>query len=422
MPDLKELGREARAAANLLAYATTAAKNKALTVLAELLENRREEILSANEIDLEAGRKAGLTEAMLERLDLRKYLAGIANDIRHVSSLPDPVGEVFDSTILPNGLRLEKRRTPIGVIGVIYESRPNVTLEVAALTLKTGNAVILRGGSETLRTNIALLHIIKEALQAANLPINSVQLIEHTDRALVTKLLHLYEWVDLIIPRGGAGLHRLCREQSKIPVITGGVGICHLYIDETADLERSLEVIRNAKVQRPAACNALDTILVHRSVASAFIPKAAVTLAAEGVLLKVDSASWDILQNSQLSANVRADKAREQDWETEWISLVLGIKVVDDIDEAIAHIRLYSQGHSDGILTADSDNACKFINEVDSAAVYVNASTRFTDGGQFGLGAEVAISTQKVHARGPMGLRELTSYKWVAQGDYHVRK
>jgi glutamate-5-semialdehyde dehydrogenase len=321
---------------------------------------------------------------------------------------------------MPNGLKIHRQRVPIGVIGVIYEARPNVTIDVAGLALKTGNAAILRGGSETVNSNLALTELIEQALAEAGLPRDAVQYIGDPDRARVTELLALDSDVDMIIPRGGAGLHKFCRENSRIPVITGGIGICHLFVDESADLDAALAIIHNAKTQRPTVCNALDTALVHRAVAAAFLPRLVAHLSAAGVTFRADASAQPFLaQGGALPPAVVP--AGPQDFDTEWLALILGLKVVDSLDEAIAHITAHSTAHSDGILTRDQAHAAQFVAEVDSAAVYVNASTRFTDGSQFGLGAEVAISTQRLHARGPMGLRELTIYKWVVIGAGHVR-
>lgn len=417
MTNLIQMGKLAKQAASKLALASSEQKNQALRYLADELNRSKNAILEANQHDVKEARDSGMDSAMLDRLNLEGRIEGIAADLQNVIALPDPVQEVFDDVLLDNGLKLSKIRTPIGVLGVIYEARPNVTIDIAALSIKTGNSVILRGGSETLRSNRALVNIIQEALKKAGLPSHGVQLIDHADRKLVLELLHLNDYVDMIIPRGGAGLHQFCRDNSSIPVITGGIGICHLFVDETADLDRSLEVIYNAKTQRPTVCNALDTLLVHQEIASHFIPRVVERLSRAGVSFRVDEKAF---------ASVKKDPVVQQagpsDWDTEWLSLVLGIKVVNNLDEAIGHIRAHSTGHSDGILTENLHNANRFIREVDSAAVYVNASTRFTDGAQFGLGAEVAISTQKLHARGPMGLRELTTYKWVIQGDYQTRK
>jgi glutamate-5-semialdehyde dehydrogenase len=357
---------------------------------------------------------------MIDRLTLNpERIQGMAAELGTVIGLPDPLGEVFEEQTLDNGLRLRKQRVPLGVLAVIYESRPNVTIDVAALALKSGNAVILRGGSETIRTNRVLVTGIHTSLQNAGIDGDTVQFIDDPDRELVNRLLKMHDYVDMLIPRGGAGLHKFCRDHSSIPVITGGIGICHLFVDQSADLARSLPLIRNAKIQRPTVCNALDTLLVHRTVAGEFVPQVIETLKKDGVTFRIDEA---LIRELGLEADETVQAAGQQDFDTEWLSLVLGIKAVAGLEEAIAHIAAHSTGHSDGILTEDDDNAMRFTAEVDSAAVYVNASTRFTDGSQFGLGAEVAISTQRLHARGPMALRELTTYKWVAQGDYLVRK
>jgi glutamate-5-semialdehyde dehydrogenase len=416
--DMGALGKRAKAAAVALRGFGTACKDAALEAIAKALESARADILEANRADMAAGDAAGLTPALLDRLNLAKRLDGVIAGVRNVAALPDPIGEVFDARTLPNGLKIHKRRTALGVLGVIYESRPNVTVDVAALALKVGSAVILRGGSETLRSNIAIVDAIKAGLAAADFPSDAVQLIRDTDRRYVGELLRLDQYVDMIIPRGGAGLHRFCRENSTIPVITGGIGVCHLYIDQTADQGAAIEVIHNAKVQRPSVCNALDTLLVQESIAEAFVPRLIKRLAVDGVSFRVDAGAAAALGGTN-GENVQP--AADGDWDTEWLDYVLGIRVVDDLDAAIAHIHAHSTGHSDGILTEDAESAAQFLNAVDSAAVYVNASTRFTDGGQFGLGAEIAISTQKLHARGPMGLEELTTYKWIVEGDYHVR-
>jgi glutamate-5-semialdehyde dehydrogenase len=419
--NLKQMGQQAKQAAFSMAKASSLQKNKALTALADLLNQNEANILEANERDQQAARLGGLSEALIDRLSLKNRLSGMIQDLRQIVLLPDPVGEEFEKSTLPNGLQVCKRRTPIGVLGIIYESRPNVTIDVAALTIKTGNCAILRGGSESLQTNQALLHTIEQALQSASLPPHAIQMIPTSDREQVKHLLHLHESVDLIIPRGGAQLHQYCRENSTIPVITGGIGICHLFVDATADQKRALEVIFNAKTQRPTVCNALDTILVHTDIAEAFIPLVIARLQQANVTFRVDPKTLEILKT--LSDPLKGiTPAQEEDWDTEWLSLVLGIRIVQNLDEAIQHICLHSTGHSDGILTQDQENGKRFLQEVDSAAVYLNASTRFTDGGQLGLGAEAAISTQKLHARGPMGLKELTTYKWIIQGNYHIRK
>jgi glutamate-5-semialdehyde dehydrogenase len=414
---LPEMGRLARTAAKQIARETADRKNGALTAISDGLTENSKAILSANAQDLAEAKAGGLSAAMLDRLMLNpERLTAIAADQRHVATLPDPVGEIFETATLPNGLAIHKRRVPLGVLGVIYEARPNVTVDASGLAVKTGNAVILRGGSETLNSNRALVAVIRQALAETGFPPAAVQFIDDADRARVTELLALDEYVNMIIPRGGAGLHQCCREHSRIPVITGGIGICHLFVDDSADLDAALNVIHNAKVQRPTVCNALDTALVHRAVAAEFLPRLVNHLGAAGVTFRVDASALPYLQSDP-----RVIPAGEKDFDTEWLALVLGIKVVDSLDEAIEHIATHSSAHSDGILTRTDRHAERFIAEVDSAAVYVNASTRFTDGAQLGLGAEVAISTQRLHARGPMGLRELTTYKWVIVGQGHVR-
>ncbi|MGC9522355.1 MAG: glutamate-5-semialdehyde dehydrogenase [Anaerolineae bacterium] len=417
--DLGEMGRRAQAASRQLAPLTAAEKDTALLTIADEIEAQMASVLADNALDIEDGRAKGVSEAVLDRLLLTETrMKALASATRKVASLPDPVGEIIEGRVLPNGLRVSRRRTPIGVLGVIYEARPNVTVDIATLSLKTGNAVILRGGSETLRSNVALTCVIREALGKTALPLDAVQMISTADRALVTELLHLDEYVDMIIPRGGAGLHRLCRETSTIPVITGGLGICHLYVEPSADLDGALNVIENAKVQRPSVCNALDTLLVSREIAEDFLPLVAQRLGKHGVELRAGGEAWDILKGGEDAIVLEAGVG---DFDQEWLALTLGVKVVEDLDEAIAHIQAHSTFHSDGILSNDWENVTRFVNEIDSAAVFVNASTRFNDGGQLGLGAEVAISTQKLHARGPMGLEALTTYKWIIQGNMHIR-
>ncbi|MCB8918541.1 MAG: glutamate-5-semialdehyde dehydrogenase [Ardenticatenaceae bacterium] len=420
MTNLQTMGRAAKAAARQLAILTTAQKNAALLAIAGELAAQAALVLAENAQDVAAGRAQGLSDALLDRLLLtEERLAGLVADVRRVAELPDPVGEEMDGRVLPNGLRLCKRRIPIGVLGVIYEARPNVTIDIATLCLKTGNAVILRGGRETLRSNLALVRVIQAALAQMGLPPAAVQYIDDPDRALVAELLRLDAYVDMIVPRGGNALHRLCREQSSIPVITGGIGICHVYVDESADLARAVAIVENAKVQRPSVCNALDTLLVHPAVAASFLPRVAAQLAQHGVELRATGRALAILQQSEHGAKVVP--AGVDDFDQEWLALILGVRVVDGLDEAIAHIQAHSTEHSDSILTNNWAYASRFVNEINSAAVFVNASTRFNDGGQFGLGAEVAVSTQKLHARGPMGLAELTTYKWVCLGEGQVR-
>jgi len=418
--NLEEMGKAARVASRTLATLTTAEKNQALLAIADELEAQAQTIIAQNALDLADGRAAGLSTSLLDRMLLNEArIYNLAADTRKVVDLPDPVGAEIEGRMLPNGLRLSRRRIPIGVLGVVYEARPNVTIDIATLCLKTGNAVIMRGGKEILRSNVALIAVISAALERVGLPAQAIQYIDNTDRALVTQLLRLDKYVDIIIPRGGAALHKLCKEQSTIPVITGGMGVCHLYVDESADFARSLDVIENAKVQRPSVCNALDTVLVNQAIAEPFIPLLAQRMVERKVALRASDTALNILQRDGHGANVAP--AAPEDWYQEWMALILGIKVVDDLTAAIDHIQEHSFDHSDGILTNNWQNAMRFVNEINSSAVFVNASTRFNDGGQFGLGAEVAVSTQKLHARGPMGLEELTTYKWVCLGDWHVR-
>ncbi|KOO07703.1 glutamate-5-semialdehyde dehydrogenase [Vibrio hepatarius] len=414
--ELISMGKAAKDAAFQLATASTAQKNQALAIIADELEANSATILAANAKDIELGREAGLTEALLDRLLLNEErLTGIANDVRNVISLNDPVGSEIDSKVLENGMSLARRRVPLGVVGVIYEARPNVTIDIAALCLKTGNASILRGGKETFFSNMELVKVIQSALAKADLPAASVQYIEKPDRELVSQLLKLDDYVDMIIPRGGAGLHKMCKENSTIPVIIGGFGISHIFVDESANLAKSLDVVENAKVQRPSACNSLDTLLVHEGVAAEFLPMLAERMN-DKVTFVAEPKAKALMSNA-----TQIRDAAEGDFDTEWLSYTLGVKVVADVKEAVDHMRIHNASHSDAIMTNSLENAELFINSVGSAAVYVNASTRFTDGAQFGLGAEVAVSTQKLHARGPMGLEELTSYKWVGKANYLPR-
>lgn len=419
MTDLVAMGKAARAASRQLAVLTTKQKDAALLAVADELERQANVVLAENAKDVEEGRANGLSEALLDRLLLtEERVAELAADARRIVDLPDPVGAEIESRLLPNGMRLSRRRIPIGVLGVIYEARPNVTIDIATLSLKTGNAAILRGGSETLRSNLALGNVIRAALERTGLPQDAVQVVGDTDRALVRQLLRLDQYVDMIIPRGGNRLHRLCREEGSIPVITGGIGICHIFVDKSADLQRAVDIIENAKVQRPSVCNALDTLLVHRSVAEKLLPQVAQRLAESDVELRATPEAMPLLQQD----GARVLEAGEDDFDQEWLSLILGVKLVNGVEEAIEHVQTHSTEHSESILTNDWANANRFVDAINSSAVFVNASTRFNDGGQFGLGAEVAVSTQKLHARGPMGLEELTTYKWIGVGDWHVRE
>ena len=419
MDDLTAMGMKARSAARLLSSLDSERKNAFLIHLAQALIERQYEIITANQLDIEAGRKAGLSDALIDRLLLNeRRIAGIANDLTNLAAMPDPIGQIIDERLLGSGIQARRQRVPIGVMAVIYEARPNVTVDISALGLKAGNAVILRGGKETLQTNNALVQLIHDSMAANNLPADSVQFINDPDRTLVNQLVKMDEFIDLLVPRGGNNLQRFCKTEATMPVMLGGIGICHLFVDESADPERSVNVIQNAKVQRPSVCNALDTLLVHQAVAADFLPKVVARLQLDNVSFRLDPAAQAILgvdpENGLLPAG-------PDDFDTEWLSLVLGIKVVANLDEAIEHIWQHSTHHSDGILTRNQTNSERFVAQVDSAAVYVNASTRFTDGAQLGLGGEVAVSTQRLHARGPVGLEGLTTYKWVMLGDYTVR-
>lgn len=416
--NLDTMGQHAKYAASFLMKLDNRQKNQVLIQIADALKINAERVVKANQQDLENARAQGMSNAMLDRLALdEKRLIAITNDIHHVTQLTDPVGCELESRVLDNGMRLSRRRVPLGVVGVIYEARPNVTIDIAVLCLKTGNAAILRGGKETLNTNLVIVDVIQQALVQAKLPKEGIQYINDPARERVAEFLHMDKYVDMIIPRGGEGLHRMCRENSTIPVIIGGFGISHIYVDESANQHKSLDVIENAKTSRPSTCNSLDTLLVNANIAPEFLPKLAERMNQAGVQLVAESKAFEYLQ---MALDIR--EADEQiDFDTEWLSLVLSVKVVANIDEALDHLREHNANHSDAILTESFTQAQRFMNEVDSAAVYVNASTRFTDGGQFGLGAEVAVSTQKLHARGPMGLDALTSYKWIGVGDYLTR-
>lgn len=415
---LEQMGKAAREASWHLAQLSTEQKNQALLVIADLLEQQEAIILAANEKDMVAARESNINAAMLDRLLLTsERLKAIADDVRQVCHLEDPVGQVIDGRLLDSGLRLERRRVPLGVVGVIYEARPNVTIDVASLCLKTGNAAILRGGKETHHTNQAVVAVIQQALETCAIPAAAIQAIDKPDRELVAKMLKMDEYIDMLIPRGGAGLHKLCREQSTIPVITG-IGVCHTFVDESADLDQALNVIINAKVQRPSACNSLETLLVHEAIAESFLPQLSDAMAAQKVTLHASQRAITALKKGRATVV----DVTEADYCDEWLSLDLNVEVVNDLTAAIAHIRQYGTAHSDAILTQSISHADRFVRQVDSAAVYVNASTRFTDGGQFGLGAEVAVSTQKLHARGPMGLDALTTYKWIGYGDNTLRR
>ena len=419
-PTLLAQAQVAKAASRRLAGLSTLVKNRALEAIADSLLARRDEVLAANAQDVERARDAGLADAPLNRLRLTpEKIAGIAADVRNVALLADPVGEVIDGRRLPNGLQVSRRRVPLGVLAAVFESRPNVTIDIASLCLKSGNACLLRGGSEAIRSNTVLARIAREAETDAGVPEGALQLVEKTDRALVGQLLTLREYIDIVVPRGGAELIRFVVENARMPVLTGGVGVCHTYVDAAADLDKALNIAVNAKTRNWSICNALDTLLVHAGVAAGFLPRIGRAWAEKGVELRCDERSLAFLGSS--GDGVRAMPAAADDFGREFLAPVAAVRVVDSLDEALEHIARYGTGHSDAIVTEDFSAARRFTDEVDTAVVYVNASTQFTDGAQFGLGAEIIDSTQKTIARGPVGLREITTYKWIVQGDGQVR-
>lgn len=410
---ITEMGARAKEAARVLATAG-ALKEAALLHAAHALWSRREEILAANAQDLEAGKAAGLSQALLDRLALTEgRIQDMKTAVEEVAKAADPVGRILSGETRPNGLRIEKVAVPLGVIGIIYEARPNVTSDAAALCLKAGNVVILRGGKEAIHSNKAVAGVLRDALEEAGLPADCVQLVEDTSRQSAQELMGLTQYLDVLIPRGGAGLIRSVKENARVPVIETGVGNCHVYVDASADLDMAAEIIYNAKCSRPSVCNAIETILVHQDVAKAALPKIKARLDEKQVELRGCDRARAILPG--------ITPAVEEDWTTEYLDYILAVKVVDSLEDALGHIARYSTGHSECIVTQDYTAAQRFLNEVDAAAVYVNASTRFTDGGQFGLGAEIGISTQKLHARGPMGLEQLVSYKFLIRGSGQVR-
>ena len=409
---LERMGSEAKAAARKLATATTAGKNSWLNAMADAIDANTALILAENSRDMEAGKANGLSAAMLDRLRLdEKRIKGISDGLRHVVTLPDPVGRRLDDIKRPNGLDLEKVSVPIGVIAIIYESRPKVTVDATGLCLKAGNAVILRGGSEALHSNLALAKLISDAGVKAGMPAGTIQMIPWTGHEAVSLMLKMNQYIDLVIPRGGERLIRAVVEQATMPVIKHYKGVCHTFVDESCDFNRACDIIENAKVQRPSACNAIETLLIHRNALAKFAPMIAKRLS--NVELHADEAFRALVPS--------ALPATEDDWTREYLDLKLAVRTVNSLEEAIAHINKYGSGHSDCILTDNPEHAEQFLNEVDSATVYVNASTRFTDGGEFGFGAEIGISTDKLHARGPMGLVELTSYKYKVRGSGQIR-
>lgn len=412
--ELGDKGRIAKQAARRLAALSTAVKNGALLAMAAALEENQASIISANNQDIDRAEKAGMPKPLIDRLLLNPArIKAMADGLRQIAALPDPVGEVVSGWTRPNGLSLTKVRVPLGVIGIIYEARPNVTVDAAGLCLKAGNAVILRGGSEAIASNAAVTAIIAGAADAAGIPAGAIQLVETTDRQAVTAMLKLNQYLDVIIPRGGAGLIRTVVENSTVPVIETGTGVCHTFVDATADLAMAQEIAFNAKVSRPGVCNAMETLLVHQAVAAEFLPVMLARYHQAGVELR------GCEQTRRFHPAVKA--ATAADWAAEFLDLILAVKVVNGLDEALEHIAAYSTRHSEAIVTSDYNNARRFQQEVDAAAVYVNASTRFTDGFEFGFGAEIGISTQKLHTRGPMGLPELTSIKYVVHGTGQIR-
>ena len=415
--NLGAIGSAARDASRGLGQLSTTKKNEVLAAIAAALRTQNVTILKANALDVEAAKAKGLDPAIIDRLTLsRERLEGIAAAVDMVEALPDPVGAVDDARRLPNGLEIGRRRVPLGVVAVIFEARPNVTVDISALCLKAGNAVILRGGREALQSNIALANVIRVAVEAAGAPSASVQLIDDPDRSLLEELLRDRTHVDVVVPRGGAGLIDFVSATATVPVIETGWGVCHTFVDAGADLAMAERIVLNAKTRRPSICNALDTLLVHRESADVFLPSVGRTLVDAGVELHADGRASSVL-GPEIPSVVLGD----DDLDTEWLALRMSVVMVDDFEHALAHIQEHGSGHSEAIVTSSHRSARRFVNEVDAAAVYVNASTQFTDGGEFGLGAEIGISTQKLHARGPMGLREMTTYKWIVQGDGQVR-
>mgnify|MGYP000140599377 CR=1 FL=1 len=413
---LNQMGQQARTAARRLAAATTGDKNNALLAMAAQLQAQADAILAANARDVAYAKENGMSQSMLDRLSLSKdRIDGMADGVRQVAALPDPIGEVMDGFRRPNGLKIEKVRVPLGVIGIIYEARPNVTSDAAALCLKAGNAAILRGGKEAIDSNTAIANALRDGLAAAGLPADAVQLIPDTSRETATRLMRLNEYLDVLIPRGGAGLIRSVVENATVPVLETGTGNCHIYVDASADIDMACAITVNAKASRPSVCNAAETLLVHEAIAEKALPALGKALAKAGVRLHADDRS------RALMAVVDAVPATEQDWATEYLDYDMAVKVVPSLEAAIDHITRYSTGHSECIITDSQSAAQQFVDQVDAAAVYVNASTRFTDGGEFGLGAEIGISTQKLHARGPMGLRELTTCKYIITGNGQIR-
>ncbi len=414
---IEEMGKKAKEASKKLLTLDTETKNRALVMIAEELINKKEEIKEANRVDLENGRKEGLSFALLDRLELTdKRIEAMSQGLMEIAAFTDPIGEILTGWKHKNGMTIEKKRVPLGVLGIIYESRPNVTIDSAGLAIKSSNAVILRGSANAINSNIYLNRLFNETGVKAGLPENSVQLIENTDRTLVNEMVKMNKYIDVLIPRGGKGLKKFIIENATIPVIETGAGVCHVFVDESAKMENVLPIIKNAKTQRPSTCNSIETVLVHKNIAGQILPEVTEMLVKSGVELRYSKEALDIVNRSDVKP------ANEEDFGAEYLDMIMSLKLVENIDEAIEYINNNSTQHSDSVITESIDNAEKFLNEVDSAAVYLNASTRFSDGGEFGYGGEIGISTQKLHARGPMGVRELTTTKYIIRGNGQIRE
>ena len=414
---IEEMGKKAKEASKKLLTLDTRTKNKALVMIAEELINKKEEIKEANRLDLEKGKKEGLSFALLDRLELTdKRIEAMSQGLMEIAAFTDPIGEILSGWKHKNGMTIEKKRVPLGVLGIIYESRPNVTIDSAGLAIKSSNAVILRGSANAINSNIYLSRLFNETGVKAGLPENSVQLIENTDRALVNEMVKMNQYIDVLIPRGGKGLKKFIIENATIPVIETGAGVCHVFVDESAKIDNILPIIKNAKTQRPSTCNSIETVLVHKNIAEKILPEVTDMLIKSGVELRYSREALDIVNRNDVKL------ANEEDFGAEYLDMIMSLKLVENVDEAIDYINEHSTQHSDSIITESIDNAEKFLNEVDSAAVYLNASTRFSDGGEFGYGGEIGISTQKLHARGPMGVRELTTTKYIIRGNGQIRE
>ena len=423
MSYIEELGEKAKIASKKLLTLDTKTKNRALLAIADELINKKDEIKAANKIDLENGKASGLSFALLDRLELTdSRIEGMAQSLREIAAFVDPIGEILTGWNHKNGMSIAKKRVPLGVIGMIYESRPNVTIDSAGLSIKSSNAVILRGSSNAINSNIYLNKLFNEVGEKSGLPKNSVQLIEKTDRKLVKEMITLDKFIDVLIPRGGKGLKKFIIENATIPVIETGAGVCHVFVDESADIEMALPIIENAKTQRPSTCNSIETVLVHRKIAEKILPELTEMLLKDKVELRYSEEAFEIVKNTDFGHKENLKLATEEDFGAEYLDMIMSLKLVDNVEEAIEYINEYGTHHSDSIMTKNIDNAEKFLNEVDSAAVYLNVSTRFSDGGEFGFGGEIGISTQKLHARGPMGVRELTTTKYVIRGNGQIRE